>query len=105
MTNQTEIEYHEARIDDASANIPSHMIGGVKRYVLHGIAGGSFLTALFSNDLMGAIGKADYSNQAALIEWARFIHNHVPSGCHGSPEKVSAWIASGGLAHREQVAA
>jgi len=33
-------------------------------------------------------------NQAAILNWARFIN--VPSCCHGSPEKVSAWIERGG---------
>jgi len=94
----SEIEYVEGQIDQGAINLPSHMIGSVKRYVLHGIPGDSFLTALFSNDLMGAIGKADAENQAAIVAWAQFLYNSVPGNCHGSPEKVAAWIASGGIA-------
>jgi len=94
----SEMEYVEGQIDQGAINLPSHMIGSVKRYVLRGIGGGSFLTALFSNDLIGAIGKADAENQEAIGAWAQFLYNSIPGNCHGSPEKVAAWIASGGIA-------
>lgn len=78
--------------------IPAHMYGGMKRYILHGIPPGSFLTAVLSNDLMGALGKADEDNRVALHAYGMFLYNDAPSPCHGSPEKVRAWIAKGGMA-------
>lgn len=83
--------------------IPAHMWGGVERYLLHGIPPGGFLTAVLSNDLMGAFGKADDENTAAMRNWAMFIYNYMPNGCHGSPEKVRAWLAS--FADRDEQAA
>lgn len=78
--------------------IPEHMHGGVIRYIEHGIRPGHFLTALFSNDLMEAFGRADDVNTAAMRNWVLYIYNHVPVGCHGSPERVAEWIKRGGLA-------
>jgi hypothetical protein len=88
-------------IADGLRHLPTHMHGGIARYIVRGIPPGSFLTAVLSNDLMGAFGKADDENRDALFEWARFIYNFAPTGCHGSPEKVSAWISSGGLLGKE----
>lgn len=80
------------------AKVPvAHMIGGIKRYVERGIPPGHFLTALLSNDLMGAVGRADEENLAALTRWAIFIRWELPSGCHGSPERVKDWIEQRGL--------
>jgi hypothetical protein len=88
-------------IADRLRHLPEHMHGGISRYIARGIPPGSFLAAVLSNDLMGAFGKADDENREALYEWVRFIYNFVPAGCHGSPEKVSAWIQAGGLLGRE----
>lgn len=78
--------------------IPDHMRGGVERYVMHGISGGSFLTLLFSGaSLTDVVGRADEENQACLVGWARFLYNCVPAACKGSPEAVHDWIVSGGI--------
>lgn len=74
-----------------------HMAPAIRRYVERGIAPGHFLIALLSNDLMGAIGRADEDNQDAIVAWARFVYCELPNGCHGSPEHVSDWIKGGGL--------
>ena len=48
--------------------IPDHMRGAVERYVMDGIPGGSFLTALLSGaSLTEVVGRADDDNQGALI--------------------------------------
>lgn len=90
----------EAEYYDPSADwslIPSHMHGGVNRYVMHGIGGGSFLSAVMANDFMEAAGRADMDNGARLKEWAMFVYNCTPSQCHGSYDAVERWIASGGI--------
>jgi hypothetical protein len=74
--------------------IPAHMRGAVIRYLENGIPPGGFLTAVLSNDLMGAFAKADDENATAMRGWAMFVHNHMPTGAHGSPDKVRAWLAS-----------
>jgi len=81
--------------------IPDHMRGAVERYVMHGIPGGSFLNAIVSGaPLTEVVARADDANQNALKGWASFIYNCAPSPCHGSPDKVTAWIASGGVLGR-----
>lgn len=73
--------------------IPPHMWGAVQRYYLHGIPPGNFLTAVLSNDLMEAFGRADDENSDAMRQWVQFLYNYAPRGGHGSPENVRAWMA------------
>lgn len=85
---------------DPTANwslIPRHMRGAVERYIMHGIPPGSFLTAVLSNDLKEAYGRADDENSAAMRGWVQFIYGYTPSPSQGSPEAVRAWIERGGL--------
>lgn len=77
--------------------VPHYMHGAVIRYIERGVPPGHFLTALLSNDLMKAYGRADEANTVAMPEWVRYIYNCAPCGCHGSPERVSEWIKRGGL--------
>jgi hypothetical protein len=77
--------------------LPYHMRDGMQLYIEEGIVPGSFLRAVLSNDLMGALGKADDINQAILPVYGRFLYNDAPCGCYGSPETVAAWCNSGGL--------
>lgn len=72
--------------------VPPHMWDAVKRYMLEGIPGGSFLTALLSNDLIGAFGRADSINAKNMRDWCWFLCNYVPTGSYGSPEKVAEWM-------------
>jgi hypothetical protein len=82
------------RIEDGIYLIPQHMRGAVRRYFLKGIPPGSFLTAVLSNDLMEALGRADDDNRDALPRYGQFLYNYVPCGSYGSPDAVKAWIAS-----------
>ena len=76
------------------------MVGSVKMYIEEGISGGGFLTALFSNNLIGAFSQADNVNTEAMKEWTVFLFNYIPSDCWGSKEKVQAWIEDGGITGR-----
>jgi len=60
-------------------------------YEDHGSVG-DFLTAVLCNDLMKALTRADHVNRYRLFEICRFIHNHLPMGSYGTPEKVEAWV-------------
>lgn len=82
------------RIEDNLHLIPSHMHGAVRRYFFDGIAPGSFLTAVLSNDLMGALGKADDDNRNALPGYGAFLYNYVPADSFDSPACVKEWLAS-----------
>lgn len=85
--------------------IPEHMRAGLVRYILLGIQPGSFLTAALSGDLFEAARRADDDNRAALARYATFLFNYAPVGCFGSAERVSDWIADGGLVGHEREAA
>lgn len=84
-------DYVAERLEAGRHLIPGHMFDAIQLWVLRGISGGSFLTALLRNDFMGAMGNADEVNAASMRGWATFLYNYVPSGCYGSPEKVKAW--------------
>lgn len=72
--------------------IPEHTQAGLDRYINHRIRPGSFLVAVLSNDLFEAVSRADLENQAALADIVKYIYNKLPSGSHGSIERVDAWL-------------
>lgn len=74
------------------SGVPEHTIDGLVDYIVDGIPPGRFLTAVLENNLMEAFGRADSMNTAALAQIAGFLYNFAPSGCHGSPANVRAWI-------------
>lgn len=63
-------------------------------YATKGIPTGDFLAAVLSNDLMDAMGRADEDNRDDLFEICEYVYNDMPAPCHGSREKVRAWIMS-----------
>jgi hypothetical protein len=73
-------------------SIPEHTQGALRRYVENGLEPGGFLTAVLCNDLMGAIGRADWRNAAALKEIAQFVYNEIPGNCWGSYVKMVAYM-------------
>lgn len=82
--------------------IPEHCRHGLDGYISFGWHPGHFLTAVLANDLSGAVGRADLENSDAIPGYARFLYNYAPSQCHGSYEKVEAWVSRGGLAGRQE---
>lgn len=74
-----------------------YMIQPVVEYVLRGVPLGDFLYELFTNDLKGTFQTADEANLAAIPKWLKFVYYEVPADCQGSPQKVAAWCAIGGL--------
>ena len=54
--------------------LPEHMRAGVRGYIEEGGHIGGFLTALFSNDLVKAYGKADGPNLNYMEIWIDFLH-------------------------------
>jgi hypothetical protein len=51
-------------------------------------------TAVLSNDLANAIGKADEFNFPALRSIVRWVYWKCPYIAWGTPEKYAAWIKS-----------
>ena len=58
----------------------SYMLGSVRSYIENGFMSGSFLTALFSNDLVGVYNKGDKANTKALDKWVTFLFCYAPRG-------------------------
>jgi hypothetical protein len=77
--------------------VPEHLIDGLVLYVMHGCPPGGFVEAVLSNDLMGAMSRADEHSRAGLFALCMCLYNDVPAGCHGSAAKVAGWIEHGGL--------
>lgn len=72
------------------------------RYVEHHIPTGGFLEAVLTNDLVGAVGRADEGNYRTLKQIMCHVYNCLPSMCWGSPVKVQAWLDA--CVHRAQAA-
>lgn len=79
------------------SRLPHHMQDGMRRYIESGIQPGQFLTAVLSNDLFGALKRADDTNINALPDYGRFLYNNAPCGCYGSAQHVRDWISHGGM--------
>jgi hypothetical protein len=91
-------EYSEEQIHtQAVERLPHHMVEGMMAYVMKGQPPGGFLLAVLGNDLFGACAAADDTNGSRLRDYAVFLHNYTPGGCHGSDKDVSEWIEIGGL--------
>ena len=61
---------------------------------------GHFLTAVLENNLFGAVAHADPESTAGLRDIILYICREIPGSCHGSKEKVEAWLAQGKLTNR-----
>jgi len=72
--------------------LPEAMREHARAYVERHQPVGGFLTAVLSNDLVNAIGRADAENVLYMAEWAMWLWNDIPAPCWGSPEKVRAWL-------------
>ena len=66
-------------------------LDSLDRYAKDGIPPGGFLTAVLENDLMGAMGRADLGNRAALREITGYVYNELPHECHGYKGVVAEW--------------
>lgn len=75
--------------------IPDYMHDGVLRYLNDGVIPGSFLHAVFLNDLYQTIRCADACNQVHLDTYGRML-NDIPMVAWGSAERVNAWAERGG---------
>lgn len=73
--------------------IPEYMHGGMIAYVHDHRRPGDFLMAVLSNDLRGAVDRADYTNIKLLDNYVRVLYNHAPATCWGSQARVEKWLS------------
>lgn len=100
MTANVSHETPSRRISGNWLLIPEHCRDGLDAYLGEGRPVGHFLTAVLSNDLAAAAGRADDENRPRLADYVRFLYSYAPAGSWGSPKAVKDWIARGGLAGR-----
>lgn len=72
--------------------IPAQTKQSLQDYIERGTPVGSFLHAVLSNDLAGAVFKADKANKAWLTEIVGWVAYHAPEASWGSEAKVIRWI-------------
>lgn len=72
--------------------IPEHTLQALDDYIINGLEPGGFLTAVLSNDLKGAVCRADRWNHHNLADTVKFIANCAPAFCWGSREQVISWL-------------
>ena len=75
----------------------SHMAPSLVRYVMGGSAVGGFLQAVISNDLKGAVNRADSGNLPLIPVVVCWLYNKAPSNCWGSVEAYDEWRNGSGL--------
>jgi hypothetical protein len=80
-----------------ASRVPEHMHDGLVMYLVEGRETGGFLKAVLSNDLVSAVRSADDANISCLPAYVSYLWNFAPALAWGSPAKVKAWIARGGL--------
>lgn len=70
--------------------IPEYMHGAIARYIVRGIHPGSFLSAVFENNLLGAVMAADVQNMNNLPAYAALLYD-MPIISFGDRETVEKW--------------
>ena len=78
--------------------VPIHTQKGINNYVCSGVPTGSFLRAVFSNNLFEAFCRADSDNTENMLGIVTFIHNYVPHCCYGDEDTIREWLRL----HREE---
>ena len=73
------------------SKLPVGLQDGMQRYIEKGFQTGHFLNAVLSNDLFGAVSRADGTNIKLIPEIVRWMHWEIPSNAWGSQEKVKSW--------------
>lgn len=82
--------------------IPFHCREGLEQHFAQGRPVGDFLAAVLSNDLAGAVTRADISNLYILRDYVHFLHAHAPPASYGSRKAFLEWQGKGGLAGIER---
>jgi hypothetical protein len=72
--------------------VPQHVKDTLTRYVEHRILPGGFLTAVLSNDLFGAVDRADSESLANLTDIVRYVWVALPMEAWGSKDKMYEFV-------------
>ena len=72
--------------------LPVHLYESLVEYAINHRPTGGFLRLCLERDLYAVCHADDDLSMAALQVLVRFIHNDLPSGCHGCRSAVSEWL-------------
>jgi hypothetical protein len=75
------------------SKLPEHLRPGMRRYIENGILPGGFLLAVLSNDLSGAVMRADEVSLQNLRQICQWLLDEAPGFSFGSAENVKLWPA------------
>ena len=65
----------------------------IDAYARDGVPTGGFLRSVLEHlDVFEVFARADEENTRDMREILRYVYNEIPSDCHGSREKVDAWL-------------
>lgn len=82
-------------IDPRSYPLPAPLLAKLKAYVDDRRPVGGFLEACISNNLAGAVARADSVNISLIPAIMTWLHNEAaPAFCWGSPERYAHWTKS-----------
>lgn len=96
----SENERYAGRLEEAKSGlhlVPPHLREGILAWAMDARPVGNFLTAVIENDLREAVARGDENSLTGLKGLVQFLYNYAPSPCWGSPAKVEAWRACGGV--------
>jgi len=91
------MNFTDKYLTERMVGVPEHLRDGLALYIMHGYQPGGFLTAVLENDLFQAVNRGDDDSQAGLVGLVGYLYNEAPARCHGSPDRVTAWMQQGGL--------
>lgn len=74
--------------------VPPHMHEGLLAYVIERCPPGGFLWAVLSNDLQGAVGRADDENIRNIPAIVNWLYNEAPAACWGGHAQVARWLGA-----------
>lgn len=92
MVNGNELSSETLRSKMKLYDLPEYMVEGMINYLFHRIPPGSFMCAVLTNDLSGAVQQADDLNIHCIPNYIKFLYNEVPGNCWGGVEKVESWL-------------
>lgn len=79
---------------DVEDQIPPDTVEALRRWTADGVPPGGFLLAVLSNDLLGAMRRADFRNRASLFSIVYWLENFAPTGSYGDPSVIDEWPKS-----------
>ena len=80
-------------LDWSHYQVPDHTKRAFEDYILHGYPPGSFMSAVLSNNFIGAACQAGHVNREHLTDIAKWVINVAPSMCWGNERAIKDWLS------------